>query len=180
MHQNESKLQAKKLSKKAVHTHALFMDGFELWACIFGCAASGQMIEERGGAVGSTLGGPLLSMLFGFSLSAAGVIPSECLAYDTVVWRHALPLAASLYLLEADFFKLIETGGSVLGAFLIGAVGMVCGAVVGWKVVLQGMEHSSAIAASLCSSYVGGSINFVAVASCTKLASTLVWLPIIS
>lgn len=131
------------------------------------------MLEERGGAVGATLGAPLISMLTSFSLAAAGVIPSDCTAYD-VVWKTFLPMAASLYLLESDFLKLIDTGGPILGAFVIGAIGMIAGAVIGWKLVLQGIDHSHAIAASLCSSYVGGSINFVSVAAATKLSSALV------
>ena len=78
--------------------------------------------------------------------------------------------------------RLIRTGGPVLAAFLIGAVGMVFGAVVGcavmgpWMCAGLGadsgsnMYQATCVAASLCSSYVGGSINFVAVSQvCTGL-----------
>ena len=58
-----------------------------------------------------------------------------------------------------------------MAAFLIGGVGMVMGAVVGCALVgpwmcgggVAGMYQASCVAASLCSSYVGGSIDFVAV-----------------
>ena len=69
--------------------------------------------------------------------------------------------------------RLFRTGGPVLIAFLVGAVGMILGAVAGctlmgpWMcgntVGAGGLHQASCIAASLCSSYVGGSINFVAV-----------------
>ena len=59
----------------------------------------------------------------------------------------------------------------MLAAFLIGAVGMMLGAVVGCAVMgpwigglgSAGGHQATCVAASLCSSYVGGSINFVAV-----------------
>ena len=67
--------------------------------------------------------------------------------------------------------RLVRTGGPVLAAFLIGACGMVLGAVAGCALLGQLLgagwagapQQASAVAASLCSSYVGGSINFVAV-----------------
>jgi len=51
--------------------------------------------------LGSLLSGPLLAILLGLLLSAAGVVPPSCPAYD-VVSSYVLPLAAALYLLESD------------------------------------------------------------------------------
>ena len=68
--------------------------------------------------------------------------------------------------------RLIHAGGPVLTAFLVGAIGMVLGAVVGCAILgpwlggagsVGGHYQATCVAASLCASYVGGSINFVAV-----------------
>ncbi|KAJ9507891.1 hypothetical protein QJQ45_021235 [Haematococcus lacustris] len=85
--------------------------------------------------------------------------------------------AAAGYLLEADMSQLMRTGGPLLLAFLVGAVGMVMGAVAGLK-LCQGLgllgPHGPQLAACLCASYVGGSVNFAAVAQAVGLPAALV------
>jgi uncharacterized membrane protein len=53
----------------------------------------------------------------------------------------------------------------VLLSFLLGALGMLAGALLSWQLVGHWMGHQGAqLAACLCASYIGGSINFAAVA----------------
>lgn len=51
--------------------------------------------------LGSTLGGPLMSMLCAAALAALGVIPVDAPAYD-VVWQYLMPMAAACFLLDTD------------------------------------------------------------------------------
>lgn len=71
---------------------------------------------------GAALSAPLVSMLCGLGLTAAGLIPPDCSTYD-VVWVYLMPAAAACYLLETDFSALARSGGNILVAFLVGAVG---------------------------------------------------------
>jgi hypothetical protein len=138
-------------------------EGWPLYCLLLTCAAVGQVADSRT-RLGGMLGGPLISMLAAVGLAAAGVIPTETPAYD-VVWTYLMPLAASCFLLDADAAVLFQSGGPLLISFLIGAVGMVLGALSGWFLLKQQLgPQAGGIAAALCASYVGGSINFVAVA----------------
>lgn len=70
--------------------------------------------------------------------------------------------------------RLMQSGGPVLLSFLIGAVGMVLGALLGWLLLRSHLgPQAGCIAASLCSSYVGGSINFVAVSQVRHSSSNM-------
>ncbi|KAG1670355.1 hypothetical protein FOA52_000115 [Chlamydomonas sp. UWO 241] len=113
-------------------------------------------------------------MLCALTLSGTGVIPLDTPVYDAV-WRYLMPLAAALFLLECDVLDVWRNGGQLLTAFLIGAAGMMAGAIVGWALLKGALgPQAGCIAASLCSSYIGGSINFVAVSSTVGLDAALV------
>ncbi|GIM01875.1 hypothetical protein Vretimale_6666 [Volvox reticuliferus] len=103
-------------------------------------------------------------MLCAAALAAGGLIPVDCPAYDGV-WRYLMPLAAACFLLETDVRNLASNGGPVLAAFAIGALGMVTGALVGWWLLREQLGPvGTKLVACLCASYVGGSVNFAAVA----------------
>ncbi|GLI63052.1 hypothetical protein VaNZ11_005767, partial [Volvox africanus] len=113
---------------------------------------------------GAALSAPLVSMLCAAVLAAGGLIPVECPAYDSV-WRYLMPLAAACFLLETDVRNLVSNGGPVLAAFAVGAVGMVVGALAGWWLLREALGPVGAkLVPCLCASYVGGSVNFAAVA----------------
>lgn len=73
--------------------------------------------------------------------------------------------------LACDFavHRLFTTGGSTLTAFVIGSFGMVAGSLLGWH-LLSGQLGPTGwkVVACLCASYVGGSVNFAAVAKVCK------------
>lgn len=62
--------------------------------------------------------------------------------------------------------RLLTEGGPTLAAFLVGALGMAAGAVAGWALLREALGPGGwKLAACLCASYVGGSVNFAAVAA---------------
>ncbi|GFR43497.1 hypothetical protein Agub_g4584, partial [Astrephomene gubernaculifera] len=87
-------------SAVAATSSAVFHDGWPLWTLLAACGAFAQLAENRT-RWGAALSAPLLSMLCAVALAAAGIIPTDCTAYDTV-WRYLMPLAAACYLLETD------------------------------------------------------------------------------
>lgn len=83
-----------------------------------------------------------------------------------------MPLATSLFLLQSDLSKLFSSAAVSVIAFMNGALGTVLGTIVAYKLIgpFLGIEGSK-IAAALCASYIGGSVNFAAVAGLLGLKS---------
>ncbi|KAA6425464.1 MAG: hypothetical protein FRX49_04362 [Trebouxia sp. A1-2] len=111
----------------------MVQEGWPLWAALSACAAGGQVLEQRT-SFGSAVSAPLLSLLLALALSAGGILPVTCPAYD-VIWTYTMPMGAALYLLESDLRQLLSAASSTFGAFVIGAVGSVVGTIVAWLVV---------------------------------------------
>lgn len=79
--------------------------------------------------------------------------------------QFLMPAAAACFLLETDVTALASQGAQTLAAFLVGAAGMVAGAAAAYWLLSSWMgPHGGKLAACLCATYVGGSVNFVAVA----------------
>jgi len=115
-------------------------------------------------------------MACGLALTAAGIIPADCASYD-VVWQYLMPGAAAAYMLETDLTALAASPDSahLLRAFLLGALGMMAGALAGWWLLAPHLgPDGGKLCACLCASYIGGSVNFAAVAKATSLAGASV------
>lgn len=69
-----------------------------MWTALFACAAAAQLIEHTGLR---SLSPPLVSIALGATASALGVVPTACAEYD-IVWAYLMPVAAALYLLDAN------------------------------------------------------------------------------
>ncbi len=91
-----------------------------------------------------------------------GVIPHAAPAYE-VVWSFLVPVAVPLLLLKANLRRIIPETGPMLGAFFLGVAGTLMGAVMGLWVLPMGSAGPD-LAGILSATYIGGSMNFVAVA----------------
>ncbi|MEW5296947.1 MAG: hypothetical protein WDW36_000191 [Sanguina aurantia] len=151
----------------------MYDHGWSLWALLLLCAAGGQVAEQRS-RLGRLLSAPLVSMLLAAGLAATGVIPFDCASYG-VVWDYLMPMAAACFLLETDLAKLVTTGGPTLTAFVIGSAGMVAGSLLGWHLLSAQLGATGwKVVACLCASYVGGSVNFAAVAKVIGLSPSTI------
>lgn len=142
-------------------------DAWWPWAALLAAAGFGLWAETT--RWGARLSGALMTMAFAFALSNAGVIPASAPAYD-VVWNWFVPLAIPLLLFRADLSRIVREAGPTLLAFAAGALGTVLGTLAAFHLVPLGPEASK-LAGVLCATYVGGSINFVAVAESLGLRS---------
>ena len=136
------------------------------------CAAGAKLAEERT-SLGASVSAPLLAMGAAMILATVGILPPTSPVYDAV-WSTLMPLAVVLSLLGADLSRAAaRRGGAVLVAFAVGAVGSVLGTFVAHHLVghLLG-PHAWKIAACLCASYVGGSLNYAATAQALGLSAT--------
>ncbi len=136
------------------------------------CAAAGKLAEEHT-RLGAAVSAPLVAMGTAMVLAAAGALPAASGAYDAV-WDHLMPLAVALSLLGAPIDRAaVKRGGAVLVAFAIGALGTVIGTFAAYGLVGHALgPHAWKIAACLCASYVGGSLNYAATAQALGLGVT--------
>ncbi len=139
-----------------------------IWAVLLAVAAFGLWAEKT--KWGARLSAVVVSILGTFVLSNLSVIPSAAPAYD-IVWSYLVPLAIPLLLFKADLRRIIKEAGPTLIAFVFGAIGTVIGTIVAYNIVPLGNEGWK-LAGIFCSTYIGGSMNFVASAEALHLASS--------
>eukprot|EP00897_Mesotaenium_endlicherianum_P006624 jgi/Mesen1/5990/ME000304S05004 len=139
-----------------------------VWALLTGCAAFGQVAEQRT-QWGSQVSAALLAMASAALLTTAGVLPSSSLIYS-VVWQELMPLAVALSLLETDVRQAFTDAGDTMRAFWMGAAGTVVGTLVAFALLRHRLgPHGWKMAACMCASYIGGSINYAATAQALQL-----------
>jgi uncharacterized membrane protein len=138
-----------------------------LWAVLLGSAAFGLWAEKT--RWGAKISGAVISILTTFVLSNCLVIPASAPVYDTV-WAYLVPLAIPLLLFRADLKRILREAGPTLLAFGFGALGTVLGTWIAFKLIPLGAEGWK-LAGIFCSTYVGGSINYVAAAEALEMQS---------
>ncbi len=132
-----------------------------LWAILAVLTVFGFWAETRWW--GQRVSGVALVVAISFALSNLNIIPQESSVYD-ITWSYFIPFAVPLLLLQADLRRILRESGPMLMVFFAGAVGTVLGAIIGFKLLPMG-DAGSALAGMFAASYIGGSMNFAAVAS---------------
>lgn len=138
---------------------------FALWAVLIALAGFGFWVERF--PWGRKYSGVMLLMCVAIVLSNLKIIPTVAPAYDAV-WDYLVPIAIPLLLFEADLKRIVRESGPTLTAFLIGSATVVIGVIVG-VVVLDLGEFEAELAGILTGSYIGGSLNFAAVAEASDM-----------
>lgn len=95
-------------------------------------------------------------------LSNLGVIPTAAPVYNAV-WTYLIPLAIPLLLFKADLRRVWGETGPTMIAFVFGAVGVLAGSFISYAILPLG-EDGPAFVGLFSATYIGGSINFAAVA----------------
>ncbi|MQL87369.1 hypothetical protein Taro_019912 [Colocasia esculenta] len=149
-------------------------DHWGVWTALF--AAGGLGLWAEGSTpVGKTLSAAVVSTLAGLAASSLRVLPAEGAAAYGVVMEYLLPLAVPLLLFKADLRRILKSTGTLLLAFLLGSAATIIGTTVAYLLVpMRSLgEDSWKIAAALMSSYIGGSLNYVAVSEALGLSSSV-------
>ena len=141
--------------------HALIGPGqtWMLWSVLIIAATFGIWAEQYT-KWGNKLSAVVVSILATFILSNLSVIPTKSSVYD-IVWSYLVPLAVPLLLFKANIRRIIKEAGPTLIAFGIGAVGTIVGTIIAFKTIPLGKEGWK-LAGIFCSTYIGGSMNYVA------------------
>jgi uncharacterized membrane protein len=118
---------------------------------------------------GKTVGTPIWVILICALISNFGIIPSAMEGspvYDGV-FAYLAPLGIFIALLEVDLKSMKKAGLPLMMMFLIGSLATVIGVLVSWFLVNPAVEIGDlapAIAGMYTGTYIGGSINFNAIA----------------
>lgn len=116
----------------------------------------------------SKISGAIIALIIAMVLANLGVIPTSCVLYDDIVWGVIVPLGIPMLLLQCNLKKIWAETGRMLVIFLIGAVGTVCGAYLAYfllKGPFGNAEDLARVASMMTGSYIGGGVNFAAMAS---------------
>lgn len=138
-----------------------------LWAILVLAAYFGIWAEKT--KIGSRLSGAVVAILTTFVLSNLSIIPASSEVYDTV-WSYLVPLAIPTLLFKANLKRIIKEAGPTLIAFTFGGIGTVIGTIISYNIVSLG-EEGWKLAGIFCSTYIGGSMNYVAAAEALQLHS---------
>jgi uncharacterized membrane protein len=116
-----------------------------------------------------TVGTPILAILICSIAANIGVIPTATAGHPIYngVFMYVAPLGIFIALLEVDLKSLKDAGMPILMMFFLGTIGTVIGVFIAWFLVNPAHEIGSmapAIAGMFTGTYIGGSINFNAVA----------------
>ena len=122
----------------------------------------------------SRITGAVIALVIALVLVNAGVIPAHAELYDDVVWGYAVPIAIPLLLLQSNMQKIWHETGRLVIIFLIGAVGTICGALIGCVLLGSAVDGLPKVAAMMTGSYIGGGVNFTALADAFKVSGSLV------
>ncbi|XP_021726712.1 uncharacterized protein LOC110693854 isoform X3 [Chenopodium quinoa] len=137
-------------------------DHWGLWSVLFSTGAFSFWSEKT--KIGSMIISALVSILIGLAASNLRIIPYEAKTYS-IVLEYLLPLTVRLLLFRANMRQLAQSTGRLLLAFLLGSVATVIGTVVAFFIVPMRSLGADGwkIATALMGSYIGGSVNYIAI-----------------
>ena len=115
------------------------------------------------------IGSPILVIILAALAANVGVIPTATSGHPvyTSVFVYLAPMGIFIALLEVDLKSLKHAGAPILLMFCLGAAGTLIGVFVAWYLVDPAVEIgplANAVAGMYTGTYIGGSINFNAIA----------------
>lgn len=144
---------------------------FAMAAAIMLIVVFGLWAETR--RWGQKVGGPLLLLAAGMALSNLGIIPHTADIYDQISGM-LVPMAIPLLIMRADFRVIFSESGPMFVTFLVATVATIIGALVGFYVIDMGPLQAE-ISGTIMSSYIGGSLNYVATAEAVGLKDSSIY-----
>jgi len=129
---------------------------------------------EQTYAWASRISGAVIALIFALVLVNTNIIPPHAELYDDIVWGYVVPIAIPLLLLQTNIVKIWRETGRLLVSFLSGAAGTICGALIGCVFLGSAIDGLPKVAAMMTGSYIGGGVNFTALADAFKVSGTLV------
>lgn len=142
----------------------------DTWALLailcFGVAFSIWLEQKYDWA--SKISGAILALIIAMVLANLSIIPIHCVLYDDIVWGIIVPMGIPLLLLQCNLNRVWRDTGRMLIVYLFGAVGTIVGAIIAFNLLKGPFGNASdlaKVASMMTGSYIGGGVNFAAMAS---------------
>ncbi|MCM3756256.1 DUF819 family protein [Sporosarcina aquimarina] len=137
-------------------------DTLTLWGIIVVVASLSIYLEQRF-SWASKISGAIIALVGAIFLSNTGIIPTESPVYDAV-WSVIIPLAIPLLLFHVNIKKIWTESGKLLALFLLSSIGTVAGTITSFFLLKDHIPYLDKIGGMISASYVGGGVNFAAMA----------------
>ena len=141
---------------------------FAMGTILVGLAWFGFWIDNH--PIGKKTSGVVWVLVVAMLLSNTGVTALESPAYG-FVGGYVMPLAIPLLLFKADIRRIFRESGPVIITFVIASAATVAGAIIGFYLLELG-EIGPKVAGAFTGGWVGGAVNFVAVANIVEMTET--------
>ncbi|KGR85045.1 membrane protein [Lysinibacillus odysseyi 34hs-1 = NBRC 100172] len=138
-------------------------DTITLWGILIVWASVSIYLEQRY-SWASKISGAIIALIGAIFLSNTGIIPTESPVYDSV-WGVIVPLAIPLLLFHVNIKKIWKESGKLLLIFLLSSVGTVAGTIISFFLLKDHIPYLDKIGAMMSASYIGGGVNFAAMAA---------------
>jgi uncharacterized membrane protein len=118
-------------------------------------------------AIGRKLSGVIVVLALAMIASNLHLLPTSAPVYDTA-WSVVVPIAIPLLLAKADLRAIFAKTGSLFVVFVLAGLGTVIGVLIASFAVDLGARESD-IAGIFTATYIGGSVNFAAIAEALQV-----------
>ncbi|MDO4468048.1 MAG: DUF819 family protein [Bacillota bacterium] len=110
------------------------------------------------------ISGCMIALILGMILSNTNLVVSDAPVYD-FVWDYVLPFSLPFLLWNANIKHIFKDSKRLLGIYLISSLGTLLGVVLAIEFMKNMLPNIGHIGAMMCGTYIGGSVNLVAIAS---------------
>src|SRR5699024_7876430 len=138
-------------------------DYITLWGIIVVWAAASIYLEQRF-QWAAKVSGAILALVGAIILSNTGVIPVESPVYDAI-WEFIIPLAIPLLLFHVNFKMICLECCRFVFFIFIRSIGTVTGTMISIFLLKDKITFLDKIGGMMSTSYVGGGVNFAAMAA---------------
>lgn len=143
-----------------------------LWGIISGWVGLSIYLEQKY-AWAAKMSGAIVALIGALVLTNLNIIPTDAPVYD-IVWGYVVPLAIPLLLMQCNIKKIWKESGRILILFLIGSIGTATGAIIAFQLLKNHIPNLAGIAGMMTGSYIGGGINFAALAGAFDVPGEMV------
>ncbi len=137
-------------------------NSWALWTILVGTAALSIYLEQTY-KWASKITGAIIGLVIAMALANFRIIPTDAPTFD-VVWDYVVPLAIPLLLFNANIKKIWRESGRMMVIFLIGSLGTLLGTFIAFILLRNKIPELYRMAAIMTGSYIGGGVNFAAMA----------------
>ncbi len=147
-------------------------DVWMLWTVIL-CGVAASIWLEQTFTWAAKISGPVLALCIAMVLANLRIMPPKAGVYD-VVQDSLVPLAMPLLLFRANVMHIVRSTGWLFVAFHLASIGTVAGALTAAAVLHRSMTDVPEVSAIMTASYIGGGVNFFAVARSYEISENVI------